>query len=56
MPDGEDWLYRPAAEQMCKYESLINGTLDLEDVAKMNDVLDVRAENSRRYQEAQKKV
>lgn len=44
---------RPALEGMCKYESLKDGTLDLEDVALMNDELDVRAENERRYRKAQ---
>ncbi len=44
---------RPVLEKMCLYESLKNGTLDLEDVAQMNDELDVRAENERRYRKAQ---
>lgn len=52
MPNGEDWLYRPAAEGMCLYESLKDGTLDLADIAKMNLVLDVRTENERRYRKA----
>lgn len=52
MPDGEDWLWRPVAEQMCKYESVIDGTLGLEDLATMNDILSVRFENQRRLQEA----
>ena len=30
---------------MCKYESLLDGTLDLNDVALMNDGLDVIADN-----------
>lgn len=30
---------------MCKYESLIDGTLDLFDIALMNDALDVVADN-----------
>jgi len=30
---------------MCKYESLIDGTLDLADIALMNDALDVVADN-----------
>ena len=49
MPDGLDWLLRPAVRGMCRYESLKNGTLDLADVAAMNDALDVAAENERRY-------
>lgn len=54
MPDGEDWLMRPVMEGMCKYESLLDGTLDLADVARMNDALDVKYENQYRYQEAHK--
>lgn len=49
MPDGLDWLLRPAVRGMCRYESLKNGSLDLADVAAMNDALDVAAENERRY-------
>lgn len=52
MPDGTDWLWRPSAEGMCKYESIIDGTLGLEDIATMNDVLDIKAENQARLQEA----
>lgn len=54
MPEGLDWLLRPAIKGMCHYESLKNGTLDLADVALMNDALDVAAENERRYLEALK--
>jgi len=39
---------------MCKYESLIDGTIGLEDVALMNDALDVQDENEDRYREANK--
>lgn len=52
MADGEDWLLRPVAEGYCQYESLINGTLDLEDIARMNDAIDVRNENQLRYRKA----
>lgn len=52
MADGEDWLMRPAIDGLCKYESLIDGTLDLADIAKMNEALDVRAENEKRYRKA----
>ncbi len=37
---------------MCKYESVIDGTLSLSDIAIMNDVLDCEAENERRFIEA----
>ena len=35
----------PVLEGLCKYESLIDGTLGLEDIALMNDALAVRADN-----------
>lgn len=54
MPDGEDWLLRPVDRGMCSYESIIDGTLSLEDVALMNDYLDVKDENERRFNEANK--
>lgn len=54
MPGGEDWLLRPVVKGMCRYESLKDGTLSLADLALMNDVLDVQAENERRYLEAAK--
>lgn len=47
LPGGEDWLLRPVVKGMCRYESMKNGDLDLEDVALMNDALDVVAENER---------
>ncbi|WP_371857016.1 hypothetical protein [Pseudomonas sp. NC02] len=37
---------------MCLYESLLNGTLDLSDIAKMNDSLLIRAENRERMRQA----
>ena len=52
MTDNEDWLIRPALEGMCRYESLKDGTLDLEDVARMNSALDVKMENERRFRKA----
>lgn len=52
MPDGEDWLWRPMAEGLCKYESVIDGTLGLEDIATMNEVLDVKFTNQSRIQAA----
>lgn len=44
---------RPVLEGLCRYESLKDGTLDLADIAKMNDALDVRNENQNRYRRAQ---
>jgi hypothetical protein len=37
--------------QLCHYESLIDGTLDLADIALMNEVLDAYDENDRRLRE-----
>lgn len=42
---------RPVLAGLCQYESLKDGTLDLSDIALMNDALDVRAENERRAAE-----
>lgn len=52
MADGEDWLLKPVIEGLCKYESLKDGTLDLEDIARMNESLDVKTENENRYRKA----
>lgn len=52
MSDGEDWFMRPVVEGLCLYESLKDGSLDLEDVSRMNAALDVKAENEKRYQKA----
>lgn len=48
MSTGEDWLLRPVGAGMCKFESLLDGTLDLCDVADLNEFLDVREENDLR--------
>lgn len=52
MTENEDWLLRPVLEGLCQYESLKNCTLDLEDLAKLNDALDVKYENENRYRKA----
>lgn len=41
-----DWLLRPVVKGMCRYESLKDGTLDLADIALMNEALDVVGENT----------
>lgn len=43
---------RPVIEGCCSYESLKNGALDLEDVARINAALDVKYENQDRYNKA----
>ena len=45
LPGGEDWLLAPAIEGICRYESLLDGTLGLHDIALMNDALAVRSDN-----------
>jgi hypothetical protein len=45
MASEEDYLLRPVLRGMCQYESLKNGNLDLLDICKMNEALDVQAEN-----------
>lgn len=37
---------------MCQYESLLDGTLGLEDIALMNDFLLMRAQNNARMRRA----
>jgi hypothetical protein len=52
MPDGLDWLYRPALRGMYQVTHLKDGSLDLEDVAEANEALDIEAENQARIEEA----
>lgn len=42
----------PVLEGMCLYESLIDGTLDLEDIARMKDAIAVKYENEKRFRKA----
>lgn len=39
---------RPLAHHYCLYESLKNGALDLEDIARLNEMIDVIEENNAR--------
>lgn len=52
MMSGEDWLLRPVMRGMCKYESLKDGTLNLSDIANMNEAIDVEEENKMRIRES----
>jgi len=52
LPGCEDWLLQPVLAGMCRYESLKDGTLDLADVALMNDALEARAMNDQLAREA----
>lgn len=50
--DGIEELLRPVAHGFCKYESLIDGTLSLFDIAEMNDMIDLIDENKLRAEAA----
>ena len=52
MQDGEDFLFRPMVKGYCTYKELIDGSLTLFDIAKMNDVIDVQNENEARMMKA----
>jgi hypothetical protein len=43
---------RPVIAGCCKYESLLDGTVSLADIALMNDALNVQAENERRVHDS----
>lgn len=45
LPDGIDFLLRPVEAGMCRYESLRDGTLTLEDLFLMNAFLDNKSHN-----------
>jgi hypothetical protein len=55
LDEGEFFIMRPIMAGLCQMESAYNGALDLEKFALMNDALDVRDENERRYRVANKK-
>ena len=42
---------RPVIKGMCRFESLKDGTIDLADIAMMNEHLDVVAENAQLAQQ-----
>ena len=50
--DHENWVIRPVLAGMCSYESLINGKIHIEDIARMNDALDLKDENERLMHES----
>lgn len=53
-PDEDDWLFRPVERGWCRYESLKDGTLDLADVLRMNDHIDVIEDNRTLAEESRK--
>lgn len=52
MSNGRDWLYRPVRMGMCSVEALLDGTVDLDIVADMNEALDTAEENQSRYNQS----
>lgn len=52
MPDGMDYLMRPVLAQVLHFESLLDGTVDLEHVALLNYALGVEYRNQKRLYEA----
>ncbi|WP_374572787.1 hypothetical protein [Phenylobacterium sp.] len=54
MATKEDWLFRPVLRGVLRAESLIDGSVDLEFIATLNQALDVQDENERRIAEAAK--
>jgi len=52
MAEGEDWLFRPVVAGMVRAESLVDGSVDLEFLAIVNEALDVKAENEYRARKA----
>lgn len=46
---------RPVLRGLCRFESLKDGSLNLSDIALMNDAIDVQDENAYRAQEAVKR-
>ena len=55
MSEGEDWIMIPVLAGACRYESLLDGTLTLLDLAKMNEAIATQSENEIRAQEAMKR-
>ena len=48
----EQWVLRPVALGMCRYESLLDGTLSLDDIEMMNEYATVDQENQNRANKA----
>lgn len=54
MADSEDWLFRPVFRGLLKAESLVDGSVDLEYVALLNEAIDVENENTHRRNKVEK--
>lgn len=51
MADKEDWLLRPVRAHLVRYESLLDGTVNLDDISRLNELLDVEEENQARMRD-----
>ena len=52
MNSKEDWVMRPVLRGVCQYESLLNGALNIVDIARLNEALDVLDYNSSLFKES----
>ncbi|QIP56828.1 DUF6889 family protein [Hafnia alvei] len=50
MATGEDYLLRPVEAGLISYPELKDGSVDLADIALMNDYLDMKADNQYRIE------
>ena len=48
LPNMEDYAAGPVTEKLCTYRELFDGSLTLVDLARMNEWLEVKAENESR--------
>ncbi len=48
LPDGEDYLMNPVDAGYISYGKLLDGSVDLADIARMNDWLGLKADNEAR--------
>lgn len=55
MEDGLSFVMRPVLAKLIKYESLIDGTLGLEDILILHEAMDVDNENRYRAEQAVKR-
>ena len=53
MADETDWIMRPILAGMVSYRDCLDGSVELVDIARMNDALDIEAENRRRASDVQ---
>jgi hypothetical protein len=51
MAEGYDWAMRPWSRGLLPYRELLDGSVSLVDIARMNEALDVQQENEHRYRE-----